>query len=304
MKRRTKWIACILSALILNGCAKTDAVDSGDHRSVSEETDVETVRKVDDMNTYVYARPEVLSGKKKVPLILYLCGTGCDPEQQPIESGYADLVQKEDLIVVSPDYNNAATYSEVGRLVNLINTMKNDYPVDDARVYSLGFSNGGATSVALTSEHPELFAGIAAYGWMVDLKNKENGYEMPFQVVQGTKEFVTEDRNGNPAVMRDEQEAIHSLLVYDHMISEDTEADYQKTPYWGYEPSSVKTEMHNGVQWTINDYQKTGYEHPYAQFLLVDGADHQPHAEEASYSWNFLKHFYRNAEGKIVEEKG
>lgn len=303
MKRRTRWIACMLYLLMLNGCAKTEVVSSGDNSSITKKTDVETVVKVDDMNTYVYARPEVLSGKKKVPLILYLCGTGCDPEKQPVESGYADLVQKEDIIVVSPDYNNAATYSQVDRLVNLIAAMKRNYPVDETRVYSLGFSNGGATSVALTSEHPELFAGIAAYGWMVDLKNKDNGCEMPFQVVQGTKEFVTEDADSNPAVMADEQEAIHSLLVYDHMISENTKADYQKTPYWGYEPSSAKKEMHHGVQWTINDYQKAGYADPYAQFLLVDGADHQPHAEEASYSWNFLKHFHRNGEGKIVEEE-
>lgn len=302
MKRKEKMVIAILLLSFLSGCwhAETDGISSA---SVSEKvSSLETKTEIDGMNVYIYAEPSVLNGKKKVPLILYLCGTGCDPEKQPVESGYADLVQKEDMIVVSPDYNNAATYSETDRLVHLIDDMKNRYPVDETRVYSVGFSNGGATSVALTSEHPELFAGIAAYGWMVDLKNKENGYEMPFQVVQGTREFVTEDENGNPAVMQDEQEAIHSLLVYDQMISKDTEADYLQTPYWGYSPSFVKKERKDGVQWTISSYRKSGYEYPFAQFLLVDGADHRPHREEAEYFWNFLKHFDRDENGKIIEQ--
>ena len=301
MKRKTIMCAVILSTLVLNGCA-AKITDSSENNIREEGKNMETVLKINDMKTYVYTRPEVLSRSEKVPLILYMCGTVCDPEKQPVESGYEDLVQKEDLIVVSPDYNNAATYSETDRMVAVIDYMKQNYPIDETSVYTLGFSNGGATSVALTSEHPELFAGMAAYGWMVDLKNKNNGYEMPFQVVQGTEEFITEDGNGNPAVMTDEQEAIHSLLVYDHMISDDTKADYQKTQYWGYEPSSVKKEMHDGVQWTVSDYQKEGYTHPFVQFLLVDGADHQPHNEEASYSWNFLRHFHRNPDGKIIEK--
>ena len=302
MKRKRKLMMTILLFSFLSGCSQPAVKETSSGRESEKVTDLETKMEVNDMTVYVYARPSVLQGKKEVPLILYLCGTGCDPEKQPVESGYENLVRKEDVIVISPDYNNAATYSEVSKLVNLISYVKEQYPVDETSVYSLGFSNGGATSVALTSEHPELFAGIAAYGWMVDLENKDNGYEMPFQVVQGTEEFITEDEDGNPAVMKDEQEVIHSLLVYDHLISENTKADYRKTPYWGYEPSSVKKEMHEGAQWTVNDYQKEGYAHPYVQFLLVDGADHKPHIEEASYSWNFLRHFHRNRDGKIIEK--
>lgn len=60
--------------------------------------------------------------------------------------------------------------------------------VDTERIYSTGFSNGGAASAALTRGYPQYFAAISAMGWMVDIDNKNNvfgRYDMPFQVVQG-----------------------------------------------------------------------------------------------------------------------
>jgi hypothetical protein len=95
----------------------------------------------------------------------------------------------------------------------------------------------------------ELFAAISAMGWMVDIGNVNGVYEkwnMPFQVIQGTKEFTAATPSGAMAVMDDEQRAIRGLLLYNEMIDATVKADYDKTPYWGYLPTSVSNTSHEG----------------------------------------------------------
>ncbi|CCK86240.1 Protein of unknown function [Lactobacillus equicursoris DSM 19284 = JCM 14600 = CIP 110162] len=46
---------------------------------------------------------------------------------------------------------------------------------------------------------------------------------------------------------------------------------------------------------------KKCYRNPFAQFILVQNAEHVTHQAEAKYSWNLLKHFYRSRQGQIRE---
>ncbi|MCT3303984.1 hypothetical protein C6Y10_15120 [Lactiplantibacillus pentosus] len=110
------------------------------------------------------------------------------------------------------------------------------YNIDPQRVYTVGFSNGGTTSVALVSKHPEMYAGMAAYGWSVAMQQPKAGYTIPFQFIQGTNEATEKSRAGNPMVRVDVRQTVRSLLRYNQMISKQSEADYQQTPYWGYQP--------------------------------------------------------------------
>ena len=129
----------------------------------------------------------------KVPLVLMMCGTGGDPRRDAQASGWVDKALEEGLIVIAPNYNNAATYSETDSLASVVKYVIETYPVAARRVYSTGFSNGGAVSVSLTRDYPELFAAISAMGWMVDMPDRNGvyaAYDMPFQVIQGTKEFT------------------------------------------------------------------------------------------------------------------
>lgn len=250
---------------------------------------------------YVYAQKKNLHSKRKIPLVLYLNSTGGDPRKEPISTGWAKLAKEKNFIVVSPDYDNAATYSEVPFFMKIVKAAKKRYNIDNRRVYVLGFSNGGASAVALTSTHPKTFAGIAAYGWMVDLE-KNKGYQMPFQVVAGSREATEYDSNNNPMVRIDERRAIRELLIMNKMISPSTKANYAKVPYWGYQPDQNFSRKVDSRRWTINNYKKDGYRYPFVQFILIDGAEHVPHRSEASYSWNFLRHFYRNSQGMIIEK--
>lgn len=245
------------------------------------------------------------SSEERVPLVLFMCGTTCDPVDDCINSGWTELAEKENFVVISPDYNNYATYSETGFLISVVEYMIGNYSIDTERIYSTGFSNGGAASVALTRDYPQYFAAISAMGWMIDLDNK-NGifekYDMPFQVIQGDGEFTEKTEAGTIRVMNDEVDGIRSMMLYNEMISQDYTPDYEKTPYWGYAPDETQKLFLNNRECDICSYFKEGYSSPFAQLIIVEDSNHRPRPEEAEFAWDFFKNFKRVNGGKIIEE--
>lgn len=204
----------------------------------------------------------------------------------------------------APIIMNYATYSETDFLASVVEYMIANYPVDRTRIYSTGFSNGGAASVALTRDYPEYFAAISAMGWMADLDNQNNvfdNYDMPFQVVQGNGEFTEKTGSGSVMVMKDERDAIQSLFLYNEMIGEGSTPDYDRTPYWGYEPDETRTLIMDGMQWEFSSYYKEGFSVPFAQLVLAEDSEHRPRRPEAEVAWEFFRHFGRDGNGKLVE---
>mgnify|MGYP004712463753 CR=1 FL=1 len=252
---------------------------------------------------YLYVPQAVKENpKERVPMVLFMCGTTCDPVENCVDSGWIWLAEKENFIVISPDYNNYATYSETDFLISVVEYMIQNYPVDTERIYSTGFSNGGAASVALTRDYPEYFAAISAMGWMVDLDNKNNVYDlydMPFQVVQGDGEFTEKTPSGAMMVMDDERDSVRSLFLYNEMIDDALVPDYDAVPYWGYMPDESETVTWDGREWQFNNYYKEGYSVPFAQLVIVEDSEHRPRKEEAEMAWNFFKNFKRNQDGEI-----
>ena len=264
----------------------------------------------------VYALiPENLDRKgKKAPMILALNCTDGDPQSEIMTNGWDDLASKEGLIVVAPTYDDSATYSEVDYIVKVIKDVIDRYPVDTERIYSTGFSNGGALSVALTSRHPELLAGISAAGWMVGMEDTSGDALMPFQLLQGTKEFTEKNSSGDMMVLDDERMALRDLFAFDGIFKSSYMPDYKKTPYWGYPADKVKTfcpeytdyeydgsepVKQSNVKWQVSDYYKDGYEVPFAELVLIEDAAHIPHDYHAEIAWKFLKNFKRNKAGRI-----
>lgn len=239
---------------------------------------------------------------KNVPMVLFMCGTTCDPVDNAVQSGWIKKAAEENFIVVSPDYNNYGTYSETGFLISVVEYMIKNFPVDKERIYSTGFSNGGAASVALTRDYPRYFAAISAMGWMVDIDNKNGVYEaydMPFQVVQGSGEFTEKTPSGAMAVMDDEKRAVRSLFLYNEMLSASVEADYDKAPYWGYVPDKSEKIILNGREWHFDNYYKEGFSEPFAQLVIAEDSEHRPRQEEADVAWDFFKNYKRSQDGKI-----
>lgn len=300
-----RYVSMMLAGvMMLSGCDSENVSDSKNMNTYQWSFDQRTV--------YVYM-PEDIQKDEQLPLVLDMNCTGGDPESEVTSNGWDKEAEKERFIVVAPEYNDAATYSEVDYMMEVVDEAVKRYPVDEERIYATGFSNGGALAVALASEHPERFAAISAAGWMVGMNHINTAYNMPFQLLQGTNEFTETDTDGNKEIMSDEREALEDLFTMNGM---NEPVDYAKTSYWGYRPDrsyvmypeytdydihGENPEKKSGISWTVNEYYKDGYQYPFAQLILIEQAEHVMHSNHAELAWDFFRHFQRGSDGKIIE---
>ncbi len=327
MSKRKAALALLALLILLTGCGKSgrepvSADDNASDVSVSSAEnpqnlgEAETSVLENGLNEITYTTPNDETGylyipqsvmeqnETKVPMVLMMMCTGGEARQNTMDCGWVDKALEEGIIVMAPVYNNYATYSEFPGIISAVEYVAENYPVDTSRIYAAGFSNGGAVAVAMASEYPQMFAAISSYGWMVDMRERKMGYDMPFQVIQGTEEFTYVTDSGAMAVMEDEQHAIRSLLLFNEMIEEDMQPDYEDAPYWGYMPDDTYITEPDGREWRVNNYYKTGYTAPFAQLVMIDGAGHQPNRNEADISWEFFRSFFRGETGEVIELDG
>ena len=239
-----------------------------------------------------------------VPLVLNLHWTGGSPEEQAELNGWLPVAEAEGFIMIAPAYESFdSVYRHTDAFAEMVRDALIRYPVvDKSRVYVTGFSNGGAAAVALTDQYPELFAAIAPQGWMVGMRNWQNkgrDYDMPFQIIQGSKEYTYETTSGAMAIMTDEQEALSDLMLFNEMVETSYQPDYDQTPFWGYPADQQSSVIYDGKAWTISDYFKPGYSSPFGQLILVEDGIHWARPQHARLAWDFMKHFRRNADGII-----
>lgn len=239
-----------------------------------------------------------------VPLVLNLHWTGGTPEEQVSENGWLEVAEAEGFIMIAPFYGSYdSVYRHTDYFADIVRDTLVRYPmIDKSRVYVTGFSNGGAAAVALTDQYPELFAAIAPEGWMVGMRDwtkKGKEYDMPFQIIQGSKEYTYETSSGAMAIMTDEQEALSDLMLFNEMADAGFEPDYEKTPFWGYPEQDTSELIFDGKTWTVSNYYKEGYEIPFGQLILVEDGIHWARPQHARLAWDFMKQFRRNEDGTI-----
>lgn len=262
---------------------------------------------------HVYIPETVINNSNFAPLVLDLnCTTG-NPEAEVKTNGWDQVADEEGFILIAPNYNDYATYSECSYMKWVIEDAITRYPVDASRIYAVGFSNGGALAGALASTYPSLLAGIGAMGWMIGLNHPQK-LTIPFILIQGTNEY-TQTINGYPSIMDDEREALRDLMATNHLST--ARPNYRQTPYWGYQPDGQRTfypryhdydpygnnqHLQTDKQWQINEYYREDYDNPFAELVLVEDAPHIPHDCNARTVWDFLCHFRRMADGQIKED--
>ena len=309
-----------------SGCTKTDAPTGSDEllQMLNEEItaegslDITQKEQIEGMQTETYYLgtedriiayiPNCIkdSADGTIPLVLNLHWTSGTPEEQVSENGWLEVSEKEGFLMIAPFYDSYdSVYNHTEYFADIVRDAFERYPmIDKSRVYVTGFSNGGAAAVALTDQHPELFAAIAPEGWMVgmqDQRAKGTDHDMPFQIIQGTDEYTYATDSGAMAIMRDEQEALSDLMLFNEMTEGSFVPDYDSTPYWGYPADSAEVLQFDGKDWTVSNYTKDGFTAPFGQLILVQDGIHWARKPHARLAWDFMKHFRRNEQGEIVE---
>ena len=96
---------------------------------------------------------------RKFPLIFCLHGAH-NPIQLTESYGVMQVAAREEAIVIAPENENWESIEK------LLAYAKAHYPVDESRIYSIGYSFGGFMSSRNVLAHPEIFAGVGMGGML------------------------------------------------------------------------------------------------------------------------------------------
>lgn len=96
---------------------------------------------------------------RSFPLIFCLHGAH-NPIQLTESYGIIQVAAREECIVIAPENEN------MDNILALLDYAKQNYPVDESRVYSIGYSFGGFMSSRNVLTHPEIFAGVGMGGML------------------------------------------------------------------------------------------------------------------------------------------
>jgi polyhydroxybutyrate depolymerase len=162
-----------LALLALFGQAAAADVDApGERRNTLVHEGIE--------RSYVVRTPPRLAKRGPVPLVLVLHGGGGNAEHAERMTGFTAMAQREGFMVVYPEgtgrprgrlltwnaghccgYALRSRANDVGFIDALLTRLSRDYPVDPARIYATGMSNGGMMAHRLGMELAHRFAAIA-----------------------------------------------------------------------------------------------------------------------------------------------
>jgi len=95
---------------------------------------------------------------EKLPLVFCFHGGGDSAMCMVSLAEWYKVVNKYDFLLVSIEHHMNSTATE---MMTLLAHLKEKYPVDEARIYSTGFSMGGCKTWDLFQEYPEVFAAVA-----------------------------------------------------------------------------------------------------------------------------------------------
>ena len=162
----------LLSVVLASGC-DTDSGwrPSGSPAPIRRTTIVDGVER----EYFLYGSLEQAT-RGDVPLVFNLHSTSGTPHGQMRLSGWAALIEKNELVVVAPtgvyiDYREKPTWNadmdpngvdDVGFIRQLVETLPSELGIDRKRVYVLGYSAGARLASRLACEMPEMIAAVAA----------------------------------------------------------------------------------------------------------------------------------------------
>lgn len=96
---------------------------------------------------------------RKFPLIFCLHGAH-NPIQLTESYGIVQMAAREECVVIAPENEN------LDQILSLLEYAKAIFPVDESRVYAMGYSFGGFMSSRTVLARPELFAGVGMGGML------------------------------------------------------------------------------------------------------------------------------------------
>lgn len=132
------------------------------------------------------------------PLMILLHGSG--QRGADLVAAWRDLADQQGLILVGPDSLEPRQWSLPSDgphfIDGLVQTVREQHPVDLRRIYLFGYSGGGLYALTLALIESEYFAGVAAYAalWRQDSDRAALGFlrrqKLPVKLILGSGDAI------------------------------------------------------------------------------------------------------------------
>lgn len=113
--------------------------------------------------------------KGPVPLMMGFHGGGDSSMFLTFVSGWWQVCHDHDFLYVAIDNHQFVTATEV---VQIIDTLKTRYNIDEHRIYAAGFSMGSGKTWDMYQEYPAIFAGMAPASALFPVRNNPFGVDL------------------------------------------------------------------------------------------------------------------------------
>ena len=210
-------LGCLVLLAVLAGCtpaapddAAPDIFTEGTVKANSIEFDGLT-------RSYLVHEPAEPPPGQLLPLLIVFHGAGGDAVRAETATGFTADANDDNFIVAYPNGTPANdvegelswnageccglaktnNLDDVGFVMAMIAELEAEHPVDPARVYLAGFSNGGMLSYRLACTHGDQFAGIAVVGGALNFSPCEPPGPVNVLIMHGTSD-ATVPYGGGP----------------------------------------------------------------------------------------------------------
>jgi len=158
---------------------------------------------------YIVHIPLSYDISKSTPVVFNFHGGGGSGEGHRDKTNMNENSEKHGYIVVYPDgipvkgfevinslnwnsgmnYKSLSQADDVDFFLKMVSNLKNHFHIDEKRIYSTGFSNGGQMSYKLACELPDKIAAIAPVGAPVNAEAScESSSPTPVMIIHGKKD--------------------------------------------------------------------------------------------------------------------
>ncbi len=247
---------------------------------------------------------------EKHPLVFVFHGGGDSSLATSLIAEWPEIAKREGFIVVAPEAHMGITATEV---IALLEHLKEEYAIDEEKVYSTGFSMGGGKSWDLYEQYPQYFAGIAPMdatgiavqgARLLDPEKSNQDVLVPMFYIGGCASPLPElPKHGEASCER------FRYLARVNQWKQGSEINFEDKENWadpeiclvGEKVEHLSDEVFPQSDYVLHSFESTDG-NVYTQIMAVTNHQHELRRFTNECCWNFLKHFRRKADGRIVIE--
>ncbi len=246
--------------------------------------------------------------EKKKPLVMCFHGGGDTAITTASIAGWPKIAAENDFILCAIEMHMRTTATET---IEVIEQLKQIYPVDETRIYATGFSMGGIKTWDLYQEYPEVFAALAPMGATVNV-----GMNTQFASVPEVNEdvlvplFYSGGENSPLNELPFQSRICVSRVNYLFKVNE-VEVPFELSignrsewtdSVYGHEGDIVEEYVDEAYPESLTKirYYRSADGNVYTALCSIWKHQHEIRPFTCEKAWEFMKRYHRSEDGEII----